>query len=59
MSSQVQNSHMKIYFYFEAKKDQPICGFIGKTNKTRHIWVSNNKAVIPHLDLGISSYSLI
>ncbi len=37
---------MEAYFYFEVPDNQAVCHFMGEPKETRHIWMSNEQAVI-------------
>lgn len=55
---------MEAYFYFEVPKDQAICHFMGQPAETRHIWMTNEQAVLSpswsiHSAAGTSNYTFI
>ncbi|MGL6177924.1 MAG: 5-dehydro-4-deoxy-D-glucuronate isomerase [Tannerellaceae bacterium] len=55
---------MEAYFYFEVPESQAVCHFMGETNETRHIWMSNEQAVLSpewsiHSAAATSNYTFI
>jgi len=55
---------METYFYFEVPRGQAICHFMGEPTETRHIWMTNEEAVLSpqwsiHSAAGTSHYSFI
>lgn len=58
------NRRMEAYFYINLPDNQSLCHFMGQRANTRHIWLSNNQAVISpswsiHCGVGTSNYSFI
>jgi len=64
MPVHTHNRRMEAYFYFEVPEKQGICHFIGDPDETRHIWMTNEQAVLSpswsiHSAAGTSSYTFI
>lgn len=64
MPAHVHDRRMEAYFYFELPQDQVVCHYMGQPQETRHIWVSNQQAVISpnwsiHSGAGTSNYSFV
>jgi 4-deoxy-L-threo-5-hexosulose-uronate ketol-isomerase len=55
---------MEAYFYFEIPEDQAVCHFMGEPQETRHIWLSNEQAVLSpswslHAAAGTTNYCFV
>jgi 4-deoxy-L-threo-5-hexosulose-uronate ketol-isomerase len=64
MPAHTHARRMEVYFYFEVPKNQAICHFMGEPEQTRHLWLSNEQAVISpswsiHSAAGTSNYNFI
>jgi 4-deoxy-L-threo-5-hexosulose-uronate ketol-isomerase len=64
MPAHTHARRMEIYMYFEVPNNQAICHFMGEPEETRHIWLSNEQAVISpswsiHSAAGTSNYNFI
>jgi 4-deoxy-L-threo-5-hexosulose-uronate ketol-isomerase len=64
MPPHVHGRRMEAYFYFEVPERQAICHFMGEPQQTRHIWLSNEQAVLSpswsiHAAAGTSNYVFI
>jgi 4-deoxy-L-threo-5-hexosulose-uronate ketol-isomerase len=64
MPPHTHDRRMEAYFYFEVPEDQAICHFMGQMNETRHIWMTNEQAVLSpswsiHAAAGTSNYCFI
>lgn len=64
MPVHTHNRRMETYFYFEVPDKQAICHFMGDPDETRHIWMTNEQAVLSpswsiHSAAGTSNYTFI
>ncbi len=64
MPVHVHSRRMEAYFYFEVPEDQAICHFMGQPHETRHIWLTNEQAILSppwsiHAAAGTSNYVFI
>ncbi|UCH14754.1 MAG: 5-dehydro-4-deoxy-D-glucuronate isomerase [Bacteroidales bacterium] len=64
MPVHTHSRRMEAYFYFEVPENQAICHFMGQPHETRHIWLSNEQAVLSppwsiHAAAGTSNYVFI
>jgi 4-deoxy-L-threo-5-hexosulose-uronate ketol-isomerase len=64
MPVHTHNRRMEAYFYFEVPEKQAICHFLGDPDETRHIWMTNEQAVLSpswsiHSAAGTSNYTFI
>ncbi len=64
MPAHVHSRRMEAYFYFEVPEDQAVCHFMGEPNKTRHIWMRGDQAVLSpewsiHSGAATSNYTFI
>lgn len=64
MPPHTHDRRMEAYFYFEVPEKQAICHFMGQMNETRHIWMTNEQAVLSpswsiHSAAGTSNYTFI
>ena len=46
MPAHTHSRRMEAYFYFDIPEDQAVCHFMGEPQETRHIWMTNNQAVL-------------
>ncbi len=46
MPPHTHSRRMEVYFYFEVPADQAVCHFMGPKEETRHLWLSNEQAVL-------------
>lgn len=64
MPAHTHERRMELYFYFEVPQGQSVCHFMGEPSETRHIWLSNEQAVISpvwsiHSACATSNYTFI
>ncbi|MBN1108956.1 MAG: 5-dehydro-4-deoxy-D-glucuronate isomerase [Bacteroidales bacterium] len=64
MPVHTHNRRMEAYFYFEVPEKQAVCHFMGDPDETRHLWMSNEQAVLSpswsiHSAAGTSNYTFI
>ena len=64
MPAHTHSRRMEVYFYFNVPEGQAICHFMGQPQETRHIWMTNEQAVISpnwsiHSAAGTANYIFI
>lgn len=64
MPAHTHSRRMEVYFYFNVPEGQAVCHFMGQPQETRHIWMSNEQAVISpnwsiHAAAGTGNYIFI
>lgn len=64
MPAHTHSRRMEVYFYFNLSADNALCHFMGQPHETRHLWLSNEQAVISppwsvHSGVGTMNYSFI
>ena len=64
MPAHVHSRRMEAYFYFEVPDGQAVCHFMGEVDKTRHIWMKGDQAVLSpewsiHSAAATSNYTFI
>ncbi|MBX2857739.1 MAG: 5-dehydro-4-deoxy-D-glucuronate isomerase [Cellvibrionaceae bacterium] len=46
MPPHTHSRRMEVYFYFEVPEDHAVCHFMGPKEETRHLWMTNEQAVV-------------
>lgn len=64
MPMHTHSRRMEAYFYFEVPQDQAVCHFMGPAQESRHLWVTNEQAVVSppwsvHSGAGTANYTFI
>ncbi|WP_282080629.1 5-dehydro-4-deoxy-D-glucuronate isomerase [Aquimarina algiphila] len=64
MPPHTHNRRMEVYLYIDLPKNHAISHFMGEATQTRHIWMTNEQAVISppwsiHCASGTSSYTFV
>jgi len=64
MPPHTHNRRMEVYLYIDLPEEHAISHFMGEATETRHIWMTNEQAVISppwsiHCASGTSSYSFV
>jgi 4-deoxy-L-threo-5-hexosulose-uronate ketol-isomerase len=64
MPAHTHERRMEVYFYFEVPNEHAVCHFMGQPEETRHLWLSNEQAVISpvwsiHSACATSNYTFI
>lgn len=64
MPAHQHDRRMEAYYYFGLPPEQQVCHFMGEPQQTRHLWVSNEQAVVSppwsiHCGCGTASYTFI
>jgi 4-deoxy-L-threo-5-hexosulose-uronate ketol-isomerase len=64
MPVHTHSRRMEAYFYFNIPEEQAVCHFMGPANETRHLWITNEQAVVSppwsmHSGVGTANYTFI